>query len=471
MGDSKPRQRKFAPRSRQGCLTCRARRKRCDGQRPECANCTRLNVKCQWQSQRQIVAGPEQSKSPSPAPAEQITEICPLRSSLDPWDAFSGDEAAEQRHLLSYYIEAFVPSISIATTQSSYYTRLYIPMALQSKGVFDAIMALASAQLARRTVNGDRAQHLRTLSAKHQGKCHSFIKQRVLPSGELVSDEYQVIGIILLLIGLEALNGAKNTKWIAQTECVRKMLNTLYAKPDYIGSWELDAVQRHFTYHDAMATVMMGVSKTSPSSLVPRNMPQLLGPPPSLTVDPLMGLSYYLCSLVCRIQYVTAASPAFPFTSEAAFLAIEQEIQQWQYDSPMSLPDVDLPVALDLIALAESYRLAALIHLYRKSDTHKSLVPGCASRAMHFIDRIPPGSPADSSLLYPIFLAGAELDNETDITKCSTRLTAIQARNRYENVGNVQKILQEVWRPVLTGERKRNWEDVLKEWGWSISLS
>jgi transcriptional activator protein UGA3 len=467
MGEQRPRQRKFAPRSRQGCLTCRTRRKRCDGQRPVCANCTRLNVSCQWQPQRQII--PE--ASPSTAVATPENALSPLRPSLDPWESFTVDGAADTDHLLSYYVEAYVPSVSVATTPSSFYTNLYIPMASQSKGVFDAIMALSSAQLARRTASADRAQHLQTISSKHQAKCHSYIRDRVSASGKPLKDAYQVISVILLLIGLEALNGAKDTKWISQTECVRRMLNGLYLEHGYAESWELECIRRHFTYHDVMMAVMVGVSDHASTAVVQRDAPQLRSPSAYLMIDPLMGLSYYLCSWITHIQYVTSPNPAFPHISEAAFLAVEREIKDWKYESPMSDPAIDLPVALDLVCLAESFRMAALIHLYRRSESHRHLVPDCASRAIQFIERIPPGSPADSSLLYPLFLAGAELDSKAEISRCSERLTAIQARNRYENVGNVHKILQAVWRPVLDGGERKDWEMILKEWGWSISLS
>jgi hypothetical protein len=162
--------------------------------------------------------------------------------------------------------------------------------------------------------------------------------------------------------------------------------------------------------------------------------------------------------------------PAFPHLSKAAFDAIENDIKNWTYDSPISSPEIDLLIALDLIALAESYRLAALIQLYRTSAAHKDLIPACASRAMQFMFRILPGSPAESSLLYPMLLAGAELDTEADIAKCFERLAGIQQRNRYENVANLRQVLQEVWKPVLDGGRRRDWEEVLREWGWSFSL-
>lgn len=461
----KPRQRKFAPRSRQGCLTCRTRRKRCDGQRPDCQNCTRLNLKCTWQVQRTLV--PE----PDPETCLELTPRIdsPQLSSLDPWDTLPGEDLTEARHLLRYYIEAFVPSISVATTPQSFYTSLYIPMAFESEGMLDAIVALSSAQLARRSSDSGKARHLRDVSSKHERKCLAFLRERISPSGLPTSDAYQVVAITLLLVGLEALSGSKTTKWLSQMQCARIILTHLYQTQNDMTAWELDSLRRHFTYYNVMASLIGPISLPQ-QSYSERSMPPLYAPSNGLTIDPLMGISDYLCSLVSRIQYINAPNPAFPHLSKAAFTALETEIQNWKYESPLSSSDIDMPIALDLIALAEAYRLAALIQLYRTSPAHKELIPSCASRAMQFISRIPVGSPAESSLLYPMLLAGAELEKENDISACFEKLTVIQHRNRYENVANLRQVLQEVWKSVLNGGDKKDWEDVLKEWKWSFSL-
>jgi transcriptional activator protein UGA3 len=222
MGEPRPRQRKYAPRSRQGCLTCRARRKRCDGQRPECQNCTRLNLSCEWQAPRRVTA--EADTSPRQLSAEPSeTAVASLRPSLDPWDCLPGDEVAERKHLLRYYVEAFVPSVSVADTPASFYTNLYIPWAFNCDGMLNAIIALSSAQLARRTCALDRAQHLRNVSAKHQRRCHAFLAERIPQNDGTPKNAYQVIAVILLLVGLEALNGEKSTRWLSQ----------MYARPRY----------------------------------------------------------------------------------------------------------------------------------------------------------------------------------------------------------------------------------------------
>ncbi|KAH9862983.1 hypothetical protein J1614_010712 [Plenodomus biglobosus] len=469
MAEPKPRQRRFAPRSRQGCLTCRQRRKRCDNQQPQCNNCTRLNLSCAWQAPRRLVAD-AQSASPQRPPSPALA-VAPLRPALDLWDALPPDAVSERKHLLQYFVEAFVPSVSVATTPTSFYTSLYMPWAFQIDGMLDAILAITSAQLARRTPNDTRAAYLRLVSSRHERKCYAFIQDRIVPSGGQPRDTYQVAAVILILVGLEALNGIKSTRWISQLKSVQRILASLTPEQTIMDCIEVDSLQRHFTYHFASASLMARVSNasSSPSPSLEQDFAHLSATLMPVTVDPLMGINYQLCDLISRIPYVTSSNPAFPHVTEASFHAIQAGIQNWTYDNPFAL-GVGLPIALDLIALAEAYRLAALIQLYRNSTNHSPLISDCALQAMEFIARIPPGSPAESSLLYPIFLAGAELDDDSAIEICLKRLEDIQKRNRYENVGSVQKVLKEVWRPKLDGAQRRDWEEILKEWQWSFTL-
>ncbi|KAK9329179.1 hypothetical protein V1520DRAFT_179884 [Lipomyces starkeyi] len=48
-GSDSTRRRRFdrQPRSRTGCITCRARHKRCDERTPTCQNCETLNIRCE----------------------------------------------------------------------------------------------------------------------------------------------------------------------------------------------------------------------------------------------------------------------------------------------------------------------------------------------------------------------------------------------------------------------------------------
>jgi hypothetical protein len=285
-----------------------------------------------------------------------------------------------------------------------------------------------------------------------------------------VRDAYQVIAIILILVGLEALNGSTSTRWIAQLKSAQRLLSNIPPEQGIKDCVEVDSLHRHFTYHFASASLMSRVARTSATSSIEQDLSLVNNAlMPMTTIDPLMGISFQLCDLIARIQYVKSSNPAFPHITEASFQAIESGIMNWTYDNPFTL-GVDLTNALDLIALAEAYRLAALIQLYRNSSAHTALIPDCATRAMEFVARIPPGSPAESSLLYPLLLAGAELEDAKAMDRCSRRLEEIQGRNQYENVGMVQKVLKEVWRPKLESGQRKDWEDVLKEWNWSFTV-
>ncbi|OCL09681.1 hypothetical protein AOQ84DRAFT_403826, partial [Glonium stellatum] len=299
MTELRTRKRKFAPRSRQGCITCRARRKRCDGERPNCQNCLRVNFVCEWEQARRLPR--TQPPRPSALP------------SVDPWDPRHSNAAVEQRNLLTYYIQILVPSISVAITPSSFYTTLYIPMALESDGILNAIVACSSSHLAKRTSGPDRAKYLRELSTKCQVQCYSFLRERIAPSGQPSRDPYQVVGVILLLVGLEALNGTRSQKWMHQLNCVRAILNTLRndARPSN-SAWELECLDRHFTYHDTMASLMADIvddntSAPSPSPQPP--YPRFLASGSSITtttttIDPLMGLSHPLFTLLRQIRHL-----------------------------------------------------------------------------------------------------------------------------------------------------------------------
>ncbi|KAI5468064.1 hypothetical protein BGZ63DRAFT_42574 [Mariannaea sp. PMI_226] len=94
-------------RSREGCLTCKRRKVKCDEQRPRCSHCERLNMECKWRSQARATAqrrqqpandmsGPASDQNMSPGteaspsvfqPAHAVDEVFDYASFM--WD--SGD--------------------------------------------------------------------------------------------------------------------------------------------------------------------------------------------------------------------------------------------------------------------------------------------------------------------------------------------------------------------------------------------
>ncbi|KAH9432909.1 hypothetical protein MCOR02_007582 [Pyricularia oryzae] len=62
-----------AVRSKNGCLTCRRRKVRCDENRPHCGHCQRLNLACQWRMSSATTDGATTSSDARPTPAAPRT--------------------------------------------------------------------------------------------------------------------------------------------------------------------------------------------------------------------------------------------------------------------------------------------------------------------------------------------------------------------------------------------------------------
>jgi hypothetical protein len=89
----KARVRRFAPKTRTGCLTCKRRRVKCDERKPTCYTCERVSAKCEgYQTPKTWVfdgGGTGSSPYQASAPWLTINEALPVGSSHSPQDIIS----------------------------------------------------------------------------------------------------------------------------------------------------------------------------------------------------------------------------------------------------------------------------------------------------------------------------------------------------------------------------------------------
>lgn len=178
---------------------------------------------------------------------------------------------------------------------------------------------------------------------------------------------------------------------------------------------------------------------------------------------PLLGLStnlFFFMQKIRQVKYIEDADQALLNINHELFFSLERELSSMRFDlvptsdSPFSR--LDIGTRLDLITLAESYRIAALILLYRRSVLHRHQLPLLASNIISLVERIPAGNAAEAGLTYPLFLAGAELTAETDIVKCASKLISIRKRFNVLNIESAEAVLEEVWRQRLNGGAPRD---------------
>lgn len=532
------RQRRFAPRSRQGCLTCRARRKRCDAHHPVCRTCTRLNAECRWPDKFQISGSSSAAKSPRSRDAAttarsdlELGLFNSLAGNVDVgWtaDAYpsasttthgsvprslaventSGSrsnpaKASLERHLLTYYIHTFIPQVTVVQSSSNFFTSLYIPMAFHCTGVMDAIIACAAAHLAKSVREPEKSRELSSVAIQRQQRAREFITEHTERPERSESGEFtlEVVVVLLLLIGLETQAGGRGLRWMQRVNCVRQLLQTYpTTAAKKWSAWEMDCVHRHFLYHDVMALIMEDVldpdtrahlsNRSGPfrdcaATLSAPQTQDLMGRAVVATpvtpleflqgenvaqgVDCLLGLSRGLFGIITQLRDLPSRDSQLIGMDAPEFLKLEADLSNWQYDDEMA-STLDLNTRLDLIALAECHRLAALILLYRRYSSRSYCLPHIASQIMCIVSRITPTSAVVSVLTPVLFLAGAELNSEVDMTLCAAKLKSMREASKMMNIVSVEEVLRVVWKERLQNRIQTDWLEILRARRWTFSL-
>lgn len=113
-------------RGKTGCLTCRRRKKRCDGSDGRCEQCRRLNLRCVWEAERDIVAAAARA-APSNTPDAQVALFkAPIANRFG---LKVSDETANgwnRRLALRYYIQAFAAILSTNTENNGFLTGTFV---------------------------------------------------------------------------------------------------------------------------------------------------------------------------------------------------------------------------------------------------------------------------------------------------------------------------------------------------------
>lgn len=89
---------------------------------------------------------------------------------------------------------------------------------------------------------------------------------------------------------------------------------------------------------------------------------------------------------------------------------------------------------------------------------------------------IPEGCLVECTLLFPLFMAGGEARETSDIEPIREKLRAMARWRKFRNVEACLDLLDEVWRRRADGSRRSDqdevdWLDIVKHRGWKLSIS
>lgn len=153
---------------------------------------------------------------------------------------------------------------------------------------------------------------------------------------------------------------------------------------------------------------------------------------------------------------------------------IESELQHW------TCPASD---DSNLVSLAEAYRSAALIHLYRiwrlrlpaTSMDAETKIRSQVAAVIYHIGQMPLRCLPECTSLFPLFMAGGETRSKADMQFIRERLQHIITYRHFQNAASALSVLEELWLQhtsitEIPGE-VLDWWDILKRRNWSLALS
>ncbi|KAF2140875.1 uncharacterized protein K452DRAFT_288281 [Aplosporella prunicola CBS 121167] len=527
-------------RERTGCVTCRRRKKKCDGGYPVCNHCRRLNFECVREEPRPAAAtnkavadaadgGATSSvgettmlatSSATVLPVPSSTWIAPILS-LDPvasWPgtAGSGTPATSRRFLMRYYLQT-LSTLLTTTLENNCFASVFLPMATESPMLLNAIIAHSSSHLALR----DSSYEILAL----QSRCDALSSLSSSLSSQNRDSELD-LSCCLILCSMESILG-DTSKWynhllgasqIITASSTSASTGQLSAEDlqNSFNSFEGQWLKRNFAFHDVLHSVTMDTR------------PLISGyywQSDTEDADPYFGLGSKIIHLISEISVLNAdmaesatlsATQSTPPTAIFMDEEIEEEeeaIQTYEiHDVQPILPWVDYQEHnvsrsdfssrayrlesqlsewkcsetqdIHLMAMAEAYRSAALIHLYRVIRRHlpdmaptlDRKIAGPVQAIIENAEKMPLRCLPETTILFPLFMAGGETDDENQVRAIRQRLLDIVQYRHFRNVDVALAVLDELWRLRAggtpgTGQKRVDWLDVLSRRQWRLALT
>ncbi|RDW60680.1 hypothetical protein BP6252_12063 [Coleophoma cylindrospora] len=490
--DSKPKaktqtkKRTGTTRLRTGCLTCRKRRKKCDEVYPICGHCTRLNLVCGREEPRALSPDPFiQGNNGGDVNAQvekavlQRRRFSILIPNPSPATILPPAHERSQRYLLKYYAQV-LSMLCSTSVESNSFINVFMPMAMDSQPVLNSLLAWT-------------AGHIKFFDESYSPVASEYRSAALvslasaLPSN--ANPDTTLAACLVLCAAASPTNHwydhLQGAKSIIESASMTSPTGTLLTgtecfmqTPD--GQWLL----RHFAYHDVLGAVAMG---TKPLIAGPYWLPR-----GGFILDAYVGVASEILAMISEICCLT-------YENKTSQVALEWDNQDWMPEPSLEgfqswYPLLDLESRITnwecptttqeyLVELAESYRLAALICLYRKardffpSDTpHINLrISQHVAELVRILESIPYQSMAEGGLLFPLFIAGGETMDDVSISIIRTRLQGLLAHRGFAHTGLSTEILEELWRlkkrDVKSPEgRNVDWLDILKRRGIKLML-
>ncbi|KAL0941463.1 C6 transcription factor [Colletotrichum truncatum] len=390
---------------------------------------------------------------------------------------------------MRYYIDTLSHHLTV-NEQFNSFISAFLPMAMESSVLYDALVAFASGHLSL----NDQSYKVSALEA-HSKAMNNMAAALNNPQNEITWYETKAATCLAFVIGevcvgscdrwYTHLNGAK---LIIESATANASSGVVLRGPDaFKNSSEGQWILRNFAYHDIVGSVTLRRRPLLDCSYLDGITDVV-----DTYLGVATGLLRYVSKLCCldeetKLESGLSAEESAKRTAQfhSTCASVEDELHRWQCRQDATP---------DLVALAHALRSAVLIFLYRlvrsriedeeSSDQNMVLSSSGAwellptkvrtqvSNIVRHVCDIPVGTHAESAILFPLFLAGGEATEEEHMEAIRMRLKMTLQKRRFQNIALSLDTLEDLWQKRRSDDGARvDWTQILDEYGEPLLLT
>ncbi|RJE20412.1 hypothetical protein PHISCL_07244, partial [Aspergillus sclerotialis] len=333
-------------------------------------------------------------------------------------------------HLFNYFVQAIGPNCSLSPSFNPYIS-LITPLSLNHTVLWNALLAVAANQL---RLLGDNRYNKEACTFKHnalQGVQHAIATQNY---------DYGILATVLMLCFHDISDGC-DPAWITHLSGGLKLMDHISPRRSDCHSLR-EFIRMYFIAHSIMNRTASGRRFDQSKALCWSEAEDLD------EIDMVMGCSRRLMTLIDRISVLAFEQQQIHQFRQPTSLEAEncinatREIELSLHSLRQLLPQ-HMGGHIDLIKIAETKRLAALLYLHERRAA--IAIPGILlgapgrekSALVSSIINLVSSLPNSATLLWPLFILGKSgLDNEEHRRFVLDRLDDMQ---KSRNLGSIRR--------------------------------
>ncbi|KKZ67099.1 hypothetical protein EMCG_07209 [[Emmonsia] crescens] len=496
-------------RVRSGCLTCKTRKKKCDGQISSadnrCRACIRLGLVCeqpplrkvaprrrtlttgapntpdnasneeneiQTQTRSDSTMGGSRDETPTNNTEDDCTELVqtsslglpgngscvgPLLSSLNSIEPL----------LLKYFLSDVAPLCSILQQDGASFCSVLLPMAIVDSSLLHALFTYASVHF------DATAPVATTISPQARLGFESHVARGI--SNAIARNTVTEITVACALVVSTAhVIGGDTSRWLLHLQGAGHLVNHL-GPPRLLRIPDGAFLLRYFAYHDIMAALSTGRRPSIEGVYWAHDVDEEVH-----SADSFMGLAHHIFRHITNICAFVADTSNLDASSSSCDLLANETLRAETIAHALRSQDLNLQLRYTdshseaLVHHAEAFRFAALFHLYRwllricgPSAIYERHMADCIQRIFSHVSLVPLNLYCEIGLLFPLFMAGIGGANDASAFHyIQTRLDYIETWTKFKHVTRARELLQLLW-----DQKRTDWEVMLRELDWHISLA